>query len=161
MQDMTFEANSNDPRCTKDGSCFLLDENDFHKYFFDFRHFVFDSLSGKYSEGVYKIFFKSNKAGYLRFNLDVIFLIENDNTDDYEEPGTIHFDVWLKYCEKDNIYQVTLFDIFMLIDMRLMYANKDDNVRLINIVKSENETGDDPKDSLGNFTLITDVKLII
>ena len=87
-------------------------------------------------------------------------MIENDNDDDYEEPGTLHFDVWLKYCEKDNIYQVTLFDIFMLIDMRLRFANKDENVRLINIVKSENET-DDPKDSLGNFTLITDGKLMI
>jgi hypothetical protein len=160
MQDMTFEANESNYDgidFNDDGSLnYFFDRHghyfDLNRYKFPFKHFLNDNLSCKYKNGVNKVFFKSEKKGYISFMIYV-----------YQYDGSrikLEYDVWLKYNEKEKIYQVTLFDIFMLIDFTVGrkggFSNND--VNIINLIPIENKF---ITDSLGNFDIVTDSRYYI
>jgi hypothetical protein len=163
MQDMTFEANEknhDNVRFNDDGSLeYYFDRYghyfDLNRYTFQFKYFLNDNLSCKYRNGVNKVFFKSEKKGYLRFTMYAY-----DENDEIDEPFKLNFDVWVKYNEKEKIYQVTLFDIFMLFDFTIGRKGRTNNnsVNIINLIKSDDIFG---TDSLENFNIVTDSRYYI
>jgi hypothetical protein len=163
MQDMTFDANESnhsDIRFNDDGTIeYYFDRRghyfDLNRYKFQFKHFLNDNLSCKYEHGVNKVFFKYEKKGYLRF-----MMYAYDENEEINEPLKLEFDVWLKYNEREKIYQVTLFDIFMLFDFTIGTKGRTNNndVNIINLIKTENEF---ITDSLGNFDIVTDSRYYI
>jgi hypothetical protein len=166
MQDMTFDANElnyDGIHFNDDGSLeYYFDRHghyfDLNRYKFPFKHFLNDNLSCKYKNGVNKVFFKSEKKGYISF---MIYVYQEDEEDEDEEARfKLEFDVWLKYNEKEKIYQVTLFDIFMLIDFTVGKTGgfSNNNVNIINLIPNENKF---ITDSLGNFEIVTDIKYYI
>jgi hypothetical protein len=80
--------------------------------------------------------------------------------EDEEARFKMEFDVWLKYNEKEKIYQVTLFDIFILIDFTIGTKGgfSNNNVNIINLIPTENKF---ITDSLENFEIVTDIKYYI
>jgi hypothetical protein len=167
MQDMTFEANESnydDIRFNLDGTPdyyfngypggVCCEKNDYnisgYDYRYYFKHFISESMSDKYKNGVDKVFFKESCQGFLRF----IYLHESD---EFDEPQVYTFDVVLKYDEKENIYKLTLRDIFIAIDFSCRYLNIDDDaINLINIIEEQEGSGHGSHLSLGNFRLITE-----
>lgn len=166
MQDMTFEANEenyDDIFINNDGLpeyCFngclngvCCEKNDInisgYDYRYYFKHFISESMSNKYKNGVDKVFFKESCKGFLTF----IYLDESDESDE----SYYTFDVVLKYDEKENIYKVTLRDIFIAIDFSCRYLNLDhDAINLINIIEEQEDSDRGSHLSLGNFRLITE-----
>jgi hypothetical protein len=162
MQDMTFDANElnydgirfNDEGGVEyyfngypGGVC--CEKNDYnisgYDYSYNFKHFICDSMCDKYKNGVDKVFFKESCQGFLRF----IYLDESDES-------YYTFDVVLKYDEKEDIYKLTMRDIFIAIDFSCKYLNLyDDTINLINIIE-EQDSDHCSHLSLGNFRLVTE-----
>ena len=161
MQDMTFDANENnfDEMYFNDngiveyrfngypgGIC--CEKNDYnisgYTYRYYFKHFISDDLGEKYKNGIYKVFFKESCQGFLTF----IYLDESDD---------IHtFDVNLKYNEQEDIYKLTLRDIYISIDFQCRYLNLYDEYISIKKIIEEPDRDNCSHVALGNFRLVTE-----
>ena len=162
MQDMTFDANENnfDSSYENDdgtieyrfngciGPC--VEGNDFnfsgYTYQYYFKHFILDDLGEKYENGIDKIFFKFNEQGFLTF----IYLDLNDESKVYT------FDVNLKYDEQEDIYKLTLRDIYISIDFQCRYLKLEDESICIKKIIEEPDRDNCSHVALGNFRLVTE-----
>ena len=163
MQDMTFDANENnfDEMYFNDdgiveyrfngymgGIC--CEKNDInisgYTYRYYFKHFISDDLGEKYKNGIDKVFFKESYQGFLTF----IYLDLNDESKVYT------FDVNLKYDEKEDIYKLTLRDIYISIDFQCRYSKLcDEDIFIKNIIEEPNRDNCSHI-AFGNFRLVTE-----
>lgn len=159
MQDMTFEANKenhDDVRFNDDGTLeyyfngylggVCCEKNDYnisgYSYKYYFKHFISDGMCDKYKNGIDKVFFKYDCQGFLTF----IYL------DDFK---VYTFDVNLKYDEEEDIYKLTMRDIYIAIDFSCRYLKLEDEDIYINDIIEEPDSENCSHIALGNFRLVT------
>ena len=157
MQDMTFDANENnfDESYVNDDGIVEYRFNgrmgnnynsSGYTYKYCFKHFISDDLGEKYKNGIDKVFFKESYQGFLTF----IYLDLNDESKVYT------FDVNLKYNEKEDIYKLTLRDIYISIDFQCRYLRLYDEDIFIKKIIEEPDRDNCSHIALGNFRLVTE-----